>query len=59
MQGGEILKIKQKEINILETIIITITLKTKTMKHFLQHKRPQMTFAFLVAIYLITQLARV
>jgi hypothetical protein len=53
------LKIKQKEINILETIIITITLKTKTMKYFLQHKKPQMTFAFIVAIYLITQLARV
>jgi len=29
------------------------------MKHFLQHKKPQLTFAFLMAIYLITQLARV
>ena len=29
------------------------------MKHFLQHKRPQLTFAYLVLIYLITQLARV
>jgi len=29
------------------------------MKHFLQHKKPQLTFAFIVAIYLITQLARI
>jgi len=29
------------------------------MKHFLQHRKSQLTFAFLVAIYLITQLARV
>ena len=29
------------------------------MKHFLQHKKPQMTFAFLVAIYFITQIARI
>lgn len=29
------------------------------MKHFLKHKQPQLTFAFLVLVYLITQIARV
>ena len=29
------------------------------MKHFLQHKRPQLTFAFIILIYFITQLARI
>jgi len=29
------------------------------MKHFLQHKKPQLTFAFIVLIYFITQIARI
>jgi hypothetical protein len=29
------------------------------MKHFLQHKKPQLTFAFIILIYIITQIARV
>jgi hypothetical protein len=29
------------------------------MKHFLQHKKPQLTFAFIILIYFITQIARV
>lgn len=28
------------------------------MKNFLQHKKPQLTFAFIVLIYFITQIAR-
>jgi hypothetical protein len=29
------------------------------MKYFLQNKRPQLTFAYLVLIYVITQIARI
>jgi hypothetical protein len=29
------------------------------MKHFLQHKKPQIRFAFIILIYFITQLARI
>jgi hypothetical protein len=29
------------------------------MKHFLQNKRPQLTFAFIVLVYFITQIARI
>jgi hypothetical protein len=29
------------------------------MKHFLQHKKPQLTFAFLILIYFITQIGRI
>lgn len=28
------------------------------MKYFLQHKKPQLIFAYLVLIYIITQIAR-
>jgi hypothetical protein len=31
----------------------------KKMKHFLQNKKPQLTFAFIILIYFITQIARV
>ena len=34
-------------------------LKPKKMKNFLQHKRPQLTFAFIILIYFITQITRV
>jgi hypothetical protein len=29
------------------------------MKQFLQNKKPQLTFAFIILIYIITQIARV
>jgi hypothetical protein len=29
------------------------------MKNFLQNKRPQMTFAFIVLVYFISQVARI
>jgi hypothetical protein len=29
------------------------------MKHFLQNKRPQLTFAFIILIYFLTQLSRI
>ncbi len=29
------------------------------MKYFLQNKKPQMTFAFIILIYIITQIARI
>jgi hypothetical protein len=29
------------------------------MKYFLQNKKPQLTFAFIILIYIITQIARV
>jgi hypothetical protein len=29
------------------------------MKQFLQHKKPQLTFAFLILIYFITQIGRI
>jgi hypothetical protein len=28
------------------------------MKYFLQNKKPQLTFAFIILIYIITQIAR-
>jgi len=29
------------------------------MKHFLQHRKSQLTFAFLILIYFITQIGRI
>lgn len=29
------------------------------MKHFIQNKKPQLTFAFIILIYFITQIARI